>query len=115
MRSSMLDALRQDYIRTAWAKGASENHVVWHHAFRNSLLPIITQFAGVFPSIVSGAVLIESIFTLPGMGQRIFQAISSHDYPLIFAMAMLTALLTMVGNLIADILYALADPRIRFS
>ena len=114
MRGSMLESLRQDYIRTAWAKGATESHVTWHHAFRNSLLPVITQFASVFPGLVAGSVVIETIFTLPGMGQRILQAIYSHDYPIIFTIVMLTSVLTMTGNLVADILYATVDPRIRF-
>lgn len=115
MRSTMLDSLRQDYIRTAWAKGTPEHLVTWRHAFRNSFLPIITLFASVFPQLVAGSVVIERIFTLPGMGQHIYLAIESHDYPVTFTIIMLTAMLTMVGNLVADILYAIADPRIRFN
>ncbi|MEN9522785.1 MAG: Inner rane transporter permease protein YejB [Bacteroidota bacterium] len=114
MRTGILNELQQDYIQTAKAKGISEKRIIWHHAFRNSLLPIITVFASVFPNVIGGSVIIESIFTLPGMGRAIYQAIGNHDYSLIVAVFTITALLTMVGFLISDILYTIADPRIRF-
>ncbi len=114
MRGAMLESLRQDYIRTAWAKGATEKKIAWKHAFRNSLLPMITLFGTVFPHLVAGSVVIETIFTLPGMGRPLLTAIMSHDYPIVFTIVMLTSILTMIGNLVGDVLYAVFDPRIRF-
>ncbi|MFM2224873.1 MAG: Inner rane transporter permease protein YejB [Bacteroidota bacterium] len=114
MRIGILNELQQDYIRTARAKGLTEKKIIWHHAFRNSLLPIITVFASVFPAVIGGSVILETIFTLPGMGRAIYQAIGNHDYNLIVAVFTLTGFLTMVGFLISDILYTIADPRIRF-
>jgi peptide/nickel transport system permease protein len=114
MRSAMLESLRQDYIRTAWAKGASESSIAWKHAFRNSLLPMITLFATVFPHLIAGSFVVETIFTLPGMGRPILTAIMSHDYPIVFTIVTLTSILAMTGNLVADVLYAVFDPRIRF-
>ncbi len=114
MRGGMLSVLRQDYVRTARAKGLSENKVIWKHAFRNSLLPVITLFANVFPLMISGSIVIELIFTIPGMGRMLIEAIRYPDHPVVFTVVMLSALLTMVGYLVADILYALVDPRITF-
>ncbi len=114
MRGGMLSVLRQDYIRTARAKGLDEKKVIWKHAFRNSLLPIITLFANVFPLMISGSIVIEIIFTIPGMGRVLFEAIKYPDYPMVFTVVMLLALLSMIGYLIADILYAIVDPRITF-
>lgn len=114
MRGGMLSTLLQDYIRTARAKGLPENKVVWKHAFRNSLLPIITLFAYIFPNIISGSVVLEVIFTIPGMGKWAFDAINYRDYPVIFTIMMFSTILTMVGYLVADILYAFVDPRISF-
>jgi peptide/nickel transport system permease protein len=114
MRVGMLDSLQQDYIRTAKAKGLSNRQVIYH-AFRNSLLPIITVFANVFPAVVGGSVIIETIFTIPGMGSTIFQAIGNQDYPVIIAVFTLTGIATMIGYLVSDILYTLADARIKFS
>ena len=114
MRGGMLATLSQDFIRTARAKGVSEKTVIWKHSFRNSLLPIITLFANVFPRMVSGSIVIEVIFGIPGMGKIMLDAINSSDFPTVFTIVMLTALLTMIGYLIADILYALVDPRIRY-
>jgi len=114
VRVGMLDSLAQDYIRTARAKGLSESTVIWKHAFRNSLLPLITVFANVFPAVIGGSVILETIFTIPGMGSLIYQAIGNQDYPVIIAVFTLTGLLTMVGYLISDLLYAWADPRIKF-
>ena len=96
------------------AKGLSESAVIWKHAFRNSLLPLITVFANVFPAVIGGSVILETIFTIPGMGSLIYQAIGNQDYPVIIAVFTLTGMLTMVGNLISDLLYAWADPRIKF-
>lgn len=115
MRSAMLNSLSQDYIQTARAKGLPENKVIWKHAFRNSLIPLITLFAAVFPAAVSGSVVIESIFSIPGMGQKSWFAVLARDFPVIFAVLTISAILTLVGNLVADILYALTDPRISFT
>ena len=115
MRGGMLDVLQQDYIRTARAKGLSENKVVWIHGFRNSLFPIITLFASVFPRAIAGSVVIEIIFNIPGMGKLAFDAIMQSNWPIVFAVLMLVATMTMIGALVADILYAVADPRISFN
>jgi len=115
LRVSMLEILNQDFIRTARAKGLSEKKVVWKHALRNSLLPIITMFANVFPLMIGGSVILESIFTIPGMGSTIYSSIDAQDYPMIVALFTLTGILTMLGYLFSDVLYALADPRISFS
>ncbi len=114
VRIGMLEALNQDYIRTAKAKGLSNAAVIWKHAFRNSLLPLITVFANVFPAAIGGSVILETIFTLPGMGSLIFQAIGNQDYPVIIAIFTLTGILTLVGYLISDVLYAWVDPRIKY-
>ncbi|MEO6940617.1 MAG: ABC transporter permease [Candidatus Kapaibacterium sp.] len=115
MRGSMLEVIRQDYIRTARAKGLSERVVVYKHALRNSLIPIITTLAGLLPALVGGALIIETIFTIPGVGQLAFQALMARDYPLIMAEFTISAVLTLVGILMADILYSVVDPRIAFS
>ena len=114
-RVSMLETLSQDYVRTAQAKGLSQFRVIYVHAFRNALLPLITVFSNIFPAAIGGSVILETIFGIPGMGQHIFQAIYSNDYPVIITVFTLTGVLTLVGYLIADILYAIADPRITFS
>ncbi|MFZ1322196.1 MAG: ABC transporter permease [Ignavibacteria bacterium] len=115
MRSSMLEVIRQDYIRTAKAKGLSERKVVMKHALRNSLIPIITLIGGLLPAMIGGSVIIETIFSIPGIGQLAFQAILDRDYPLIMAELVLTSVLTVVGILVVDILYSFVDPRIAFS
>jgi peptide/nickel transport system permease protein len=114
MRVSMIETIGQDYIRTARAKGLPENKVIWKHAFRNSLLPIITVFANIFPAAIGGSVIIESIFTIPGMGYETFLGIQTNNYPMIIAVYTITGFLTLVGYLISDILYAIADPRISY-
>jgi peptide/nickel transport system permease protein len=113
-RGSMLGVLRQDYIRTANAKGLAEDKVIWKHAFRNSLFPIITLFSSVFPRALSGSIAIEMIYNIPGMGVLALSSITARDWPLVFAISMLAALLTMIGNLVADMLYGVADPRVTF-
>jgi peptide/nickel transport system permease protein len=115
MRGSMLEVIRQDYIRTARAKGLPEKKVILKHALRNSLIPIITLLGGLLPGLISGSVIVETIFSIPGVGQLAFQALVSRDYPLIMAELVMSAVLTMVGLLIVDILYARVDPRIAFS
>jgi len=114
MRGGMLSVLGQDFIRTARAKGSSERTVVWKHAFKNSLIPIITIFSSIFPAMITGSFIVEFIFSLQGMGKITLEALTSRDFPMIFTVMMLSAILTLVGNLVADILYAKVDPRISF-
>ena len=115
MRSSLLEVIRQDYIRTARSKGLSEFKVVVKHGMRNALLPIITILGLQLPFLFSGSVLIEYIFAWPGMGRLIVNAIFSQDTPVIIACFFVFTLLVVSGNLIADLLYAVVDPRIRYS
>ncbi|WP_320172369.1 ABC transporter permease [Maridesulfovibrio sp.] len=113
MRSSMLEVLRQDYITTAKAKGLPMRKVLFKHALRNGLLPVITILGLSIPGLIGGSVIIESIFSLPGLGQLFYGAVMSRDYSLIMGSLVLGALLTLAGNLLADAAYGLADPRIR--
>lgn len=112
-RSAMLEALRQDFVRTARAKGATPRRVLLHHALRNALLPGVTLFGLAFPFLLTGAVLTESIFAWPGMGRLAAEAISTRDYPLINATALVAAVMVAAGSLLADLLLAAVDPRIR--
>ncbi|MDL2285159.1 ABC transporter permease [Desulfovibrio sp. OttesenSCG-928-F07] len=113
MRSAMLEVLQQDYIRTARAKGVAESRVIYRHALRNALLPVITLLGLSVPGLIGGSVIVESIFALPGLGQLFYEAVMARDYQLIMGNLVLGAVLTLAGNLIADFAYALADPRIR--
>lgn len=113
MRACMLEVLRQDYILTARAKGLSEGAVIWRHALRNALLPVITLLGLSVPGLIGGSVIIESIFALPGLGQLFYAAVMARDYTMIMGNLVLGAVLTLAGNLLADICYGLADPRIR--
>lgn len=115
MRSGVLDIIGQDYIRTARAKGLTESLVYWRHAFRNALFPIITAFAGLFPNIFTGSLVVEYLFQFPGLGMKTQEAFTGGDYSVLFAILMLAAALTIAGSLIADLLYAWADPRVRFA
>jgi len=114
MRSSMLDVIRQDYIRTARAKGLPERTVILKHALKNALLPIITLLGLYLPFLFSGAVLVEHVFAWPGMGRTIVEAIYQRDYPVVMATTFVFAVMVVVANLIADVLYAVVDPRIRY-
>ena len=113
-RVSMLEALGQDFVRTARAKGLSERVVILRHALRNALIPIITIFTLEVPVLISGAIIIEFIFTLPGMGQLMFQSLDAGDYPVIMGLTLLIAIVTLVSYLLADILYVVVDPRITY-
>lgn len=115
MRGSMLEVIRQDYIRTARAKGLPENKVVYKHALRNSLIPILTILASILPALIGGSIIIETIFTVPGVGQLAYQALTARDYPLIMAEFTISAVLTLLGILLSDILYTVVDPRIAFT
>ncbi len=113
MRSNMLEVIRQDYIAAAKAKGLPERQVVFRHAMRNALLPVITILGLSVPDLLGGSVIFETIFAIPGMGQLFYQGVLSRDYPLIMGILVIGSLLTLIGNLLADVGYALADPRIR--
>ncbi len=112
-RAAMLEVIRQDYVRTARAKGLRERRVLLVHALRNALLPFITLFGLAFPFLLTGAVLIETVFAWPGMGRLAVSAILQRDYPVVTGAALVTSTMVVLGNLIADVLYAIADPRIR--
>ena len=113
MRNSLLEVFNQDYIRTARAKGLSERKVIWKHAFRNSLFPLITIFGSVLPAAFAGSIVVEYIFNIPGMGTLLLDSIRATDWPVVYSILMIAAVLTMLGLLIADIMYVFADPRVR--
>lgn len=113
-RSSMLEVINQDYIRTARAKGFKERTVVYKHGLRNGLIPIITIFGLMLPTFIGGSVVVETLFSWPGIGKLFIDATFERDYPVIMAITMFAAVLTVLGNLIADILYAILDPRIEY-
>ncbi len=115
VRGSMLEVLKQDYIRTARAKGLKEHVVIYKHALRNALLPVVTILGNSLPILISGALFVEVIFAIPGMGRITVEAIFARDYPLIIANTFISAVLIILGNLIADVLYAIVDPRIKLS
>ncbi len=113
MRANMLEVIRQDYIMTARAKGLSETVVIYKHALRNALLPVITIMGLSVPGLIGGSVIFETIFAIPGMGQLFYMSVMSRDYPVIMGILFIGAVFTLIGNLLADLSYALADPRIR--
>jgi ABC-type dipeptide/oligopeptide/nickel transport system permease component len=113
-RAAMLDNFSADYVRTAKAKGVPRRDVVLRHVFRNSLLPLITLFVGLFPATLSGSVVIERIFTVPGMGSLIVEAINLRDREIILANTLIIAAVNLLALLLADILYAVADPRVTY-
>lgn len=114
MRSNMLEVVGQDYIRTARAKGLTERVVIYKHALRNALLPIVTILGLSVPGLIGGSVIFESIFAIPGMGRLFYESVMARDYPVIMGGLVIGAVLTLLGNLIADIAYAYVDPRIRY-
>jgi len=113
MRSSMIETLEQDYIRTARAKGVGGRAVIVSHALRNALLPMITLVGLQFPTLLGGALITETVFSWPGMGRLFFDSLEYRDYPVVMGILMLSAIMVMLGSLLADVLYAIADPRIR--
>jgi len=115
MRSSVLDNITEDYVRTARAKGASGRRVLWRHVMRNSLIPIATLLGLSIPGILSGALITESVFNYPGMGYLFFQSAQKQDYPTLLGFIIVVAIATVVGSLVADILYAVLDPRVRYA
>lgn len=114
-RTNMLEVLNADYIRTARAKGLSERRVIYHHAFRNTLIPIVTIIGGTLPGLFSGALITETLYSIPGIGFTAYQSMISGDIPFSMFFMVFSAVLTLLGNLIADILYAVVDPRVRIS
>ena len=115
MRGSMLEVMRQDYIRTARSKGLREEDVTYRHGLKNALLPFITIFGFLIPGLIGGSVIIENIFAWPGIGRLSYEAVMSRDYPVIMTLTTISAFLVLLGNLVADILYAVVDPRIRYT
>ena len=115
MRANMLEVVGQDYITTARAKGLSERAVIYSHALRNALMPVITILGLSLPALIGGSVIFESIFAIPGLGKLFYDAVLARDYPLVMGGLVIGAVLTLVGNLLADLSYALADPRVRAS
>jgi len=113
VRAQMLEVIHQDYIRTARAKGLSEDKVYYKHAFRNALLPFVTMFGLILPGLIGGSVIIESIFAWPGMGRMGYEAILARDYPIILTINFIAAVLVLIGTFISDLLYMVVDPRIR--
>jgi peptide/nickel transport system permease protein len=115
MRANMLEVIRQDYITTAKAKGLSRRTVIYKHALRNALLPVVTILGLSVPGLIGGSVIFETIFAIPGMGQLFYMAVMARDYPTVMGILFIGAVLTLIGNLLADLSYAIVDPRIRVS
>lgn len=113
IRASMIETLREDYIRTARSKGLPEDEIFYRHALRNSVRPLITGIGMLLPALIGGAVIIEQIFAYPGMGRLGYEAVLERDYPTLVALNFVTAVLVLLGNMLADILYAVVDPRVR--
>ncbi len=114
MRSSMLEVMRQDYVRTARAKGLIERVVIIKHALRNALIPIITIVVFQLPGIFGGAILTETVFSYPGIGRLYFEALNASDWPVVMSILFIEAILVVVATLLGDVLYTVVDPRIRF-
>lgn len=114
-RTNTLEVLNQDYIRTARAKGLSENKVVYKHVFRNTMVPIVTMTAGIIPSLFGGMMILEQVFALDGIGSYAYAALKSGDIPFVMGYNMFIAILTVIGTLLSDITYMLVDPRIKIS
>ena len=114
VQANMEEVIRQDYIRTARAKGVPPGRVIWHHAFRNTLIPLVTLLGLTLPSLLGGAVILEQIFGWPGMGRLFFEAIGQRDYDTLMGLTLMFSVLTLIGQLLADILYAVVDPRVAY-
>ena len=113
-RTMMLEVLRQDYIRTAWAKGLKEQTVVLRHAIKNALIPVVTLVGLQLPLVVGGAVIIENLFNLPGLGHLLVDALQNRDYPVVSGVNLFFACIVLLNNLFIDLIYAYLDPRIRY-
>jgi peptide/nickel transport system permease protein len=114
MRTGMLEQLRQDFVLAARSKGLSERTVIYKHVLRNSLIPMVTILAGLLPALIGGSVIIETIFSIPGIGQLGYEAVLARDYPTVMALFTVSAFLTLLGILLSDFLLAIVDPRIAF-
>jgi peptide/nickel transport system permease protein len=114
MRSSMLEVLRQDYVQVARAKGLADSIVILKHALRNSLIPQVTILASIVPALIGGSIIIETVFSIPGLGQLGYESVLARDYPTVMGLFTVTAVLTVIGILISDILLSIVDPRIAF-
>lgn len=114
LRASMLEVVRQDFVRTARSKGLGERVVVYKHALRNAVIPLVTLLGLSLPNLFSGGILIETVFTIPGIAYTLYQGVIARDYPIILGITLMLAILTVIGNLVADVAYGLVDPRIRF-
>jgi peptide/nickel transport system permease protein len=114
VHANLEEVIRQDYIRTARAKGVPPGRVIWHHAFRNTLIPLVTLLGLTLPSLLGGAVILEQIFGWPGMGRLYFEAIGQRDYDTLMGLTLMFSVLTLLGQLLADILYAVVDPRVTY-
>ena len=112
-RTNMLEVLTADYIRTARAKGLSENAVIYKHAFKNTMIPLVTMLAGLLPGLFGGSMIIEQVFAIPGIGLKAYQALNAGDIPFVMGYNMFLAVLTVLGMLITDIMYVLVDPRVK--
>lgn len=115
VRANMQEVVRQDYIRTARAKGVAPARVLLHHAFRNTLIPLVTMIGLTLPSLLSGSIILEQIFSWPGMGKLFFESIGERDYPTLMGLMLMYSVLTLIGQLLADLLYAVVDPRVSYS
>ena len=113
MRGSLLEVIRQDYIRTAQAKGLPEHVVLYKHALRNAILPIVTLLGLSLPGLIGGSVIVETVFAIPGMGQLAVQSVFARDYPVVMGLLAIGSGLTLLGNRLADVCYGIVDPRIR--
>ncbi|MDH4038224.1 MAG: ABC transporter permease [Candidatus Krumholzibacteria bacterium] len=114
VRGSSLEVIRQDYIRTARAKGLGEKQIVYRHVFRNTLIPVLTLLGLLLPTLISGSIILESIFSWPGVGELFFTSVRARDYPVVMGLSFITAVLVLISTLVADLLYAWADPRVTY-
>ena len=114
-RTNMLEVLNADYIRTARAKGLSENKVIYIHAFKNTMIPLVTMLAGLLPGLFGGSMIIEQVFSIPGIGLKAYQALNAGDIPFVMGYNMFLAILSVLGMLLTDIMYVLVDPRVKIS
>jgi peptide/nickel transport system permease protein len=115
VRGSTLEVIRQDFVRTARAKGLEENTIIYRHVFKNTLIPVLTLFGLLLPTLISGSVILESIFSWPGIGNLFFDSVLARDYPVVMGLSFITAVLVLVSTLLADLLYAWADPRVTYN
>jgi peptide/nickel transport system permease protein len=114
VKANMEEAIRQDYIRTARAKGLDDNTILWRHAFRNTLIPFVTLLGLTLPGLIAGAIILEQIFSWPGIGRLYYEALTYRDYPVIMGLTFFFAFTTLLGQLLADVLYAMVDPRVTY-